>query len=117
MVTDLHPDHINEHKQLASDPDVRNNPTIMANLTQHMMEHIQSYKTIDPDLAAILGLQPLPSQSQPPQGPPPGPQDGPPEMMDTNLPQPPPGTPPMANEAFDQATANLPPMNNEQGIV
>lgn len=114
MITDLHPDHINEHRQLASDPDVRNNPKIMANLTQHLMDHIQSYKTIDPDLAMILGLQPLPSQSRPPMGPPPGaPQDGPPEIMDQNLPEPPPGTPPQAQEAFDQATVNLPPMDIE----
>lgn len=119
MITDLHPDHLIEHRQLANDPDVRNNPTIMQNLTQHMMDHIQSYKTIDPDLAAILGLQPLPSQSQPPMGPPPGqPDQGPagtPEDM-PNAPSLPTQAPPQAQEAYQQATQNLPAEMQQKGM-
>lgn len=60
--TDNHPQHILEHKEIASDPDIRNNPEVMAVLNQHQLMHLEAMKSIDPDLAAILGLQPLPSQ-------------------------------------------------------
>jgi len=64
MNTDNHPQHILEHKELASDPAMRNNPQLMAALNQHQLDHIEAMKNLDPDLAAILGLQPLPSQQQ-----------------------------------------------------
>jgi hypothetical protein len=62
--TDNHPQHIIEHKELASDPAMRNNPQLMMALNQHQLDHLEAMKNIDPDLAAILGLQPLPSQQQ-----------------------------------------------------
>jgi len=62
--TDNHPQHILEHKELASDPAMRNNPQLMQALNQHQLDHIEAMKNLDPDVAAILGLQPLPSQQQ-----------------------------------------------------
>jgi hypothetical protein len=62
--TDNHPQHILEHKEIASDPAMRNNPQLMQALNQHQLDHIEAMKNLDPDVAAILGLQPLPSQQQ-----------------------------------------------------
>jgi hypothetical protein len=62
--TDNHPQHILEHKEIASDPAMRNNPQLMQALNQHQLDHIEAMKSLDPDVAAILGLQPLPSQQQ-----------------------------------------------------
>lgn len=102
MMTDNHPEHIVKHKGLANDPEIRNNPGIMANLLEHMMTHIDSMKNIDPDLAAILGIMPLPSQQQPPM---PGPDAGigAPDSGMPNLPNVPSNAPPEAQQALDQA--------------
>jgi hypothetical protein len=64
MNTDNHPQHILEHKELASDPSLRNNPALMQALNQHQLDHIEAMKSLDPDVAAIIGLPPLPSQAQ-----------------------------------------------------
>jgi hypothetical protein len=66
MVTDLHPQHILEHKSVANDPEARKDPKLMEALNQHLLAHIDQIKGMDPDLAAILGLAPLPSMQQPP---------------------------------------------------
>ena len=66
MVTDIHPAHIIEHKALADDPEMRKDPRLMAVLAQHIQSHIDQMKNMDPDLAAILGMQPLPSQQMAP---------------------------------------------------
>jgi hypothetical protein len=102
MMTDNHPEHIIKHKALANDPEIRLNPDIMAKLLDHIQQHINSMKSIDPDLAAILGLQPLPSQSMPPQ---PGPNAGigPEQSGMPSLPNVPSNAPPEAQQALDQA--------------
>lgn len=64
MNTDNHPQHIVEHKDIASDPEIRKNPELMGLLSQHLLEHITAMKSMDIDLAAVLGIQPLPSQQQ-----------------------------------------------------
>jgi hypothetical protein len=118
-IYDLHPEHILEHKQLANDPEIRNNPEIIETLNEHIQQHLDLQKTMDPDLAAILGIPPLPSQQMAMEGPPPapGPDQGPPEIMDQNLPNVPPNAPPIAEEAFQEATQNLPDMSNPEGII
>jgi len=78
MITDLHPGHILEHKSIANDQEARKDPNIMANLTTHIQDHMDTMANMTPDLAAILGLQPLPSQQMPPPGPPPP--EGPPQL-------------------------------------
>lgn len=66
LITDIHPAHILEHKGLADDPEMRKDPAQMQILSEHIQSHIDNMKTIDPDLAAILGMAPLPSQMGPP---------------------------------------------------
>lgn len=101
MMTDNHPEHILKHKGLANDPEIRNNPEIMANLLAHLQDHIESMKSIDPDLAAVLGLMPLPSQQAPMPGPDAG--IGPEQSGMPNLPNVPSNAPPEAQAALDQA--------------
>ena len=101
MMTDNHPEHIIKHKALANDPEIRLNPDIMANLLAHIQEHIDSMKSIDPDLAAILQLMPLPSQQQPMPGPDAG--VGPEASGNPGLPNVPSNAPPEAQQALDQA--------------
>jgi hypothetical protein len=74
----------------------------MANLLEHMQMHIDEMKSIDPDLAAILQLMPLPSQQMLP---PPGPDAGVgPEVSGMpGLPDVPSNAPPEAQQALDQA--------------
>jgi hypothetical protein len=66
LMTDLHPQHILEHKQCLSDPVARMDPQVNQAVLEHIQAHIEAYKSIDQDLAAILGLPPLPSMMQPP---------------------------------------------------
>lgn len=62
MVTDNHQAHILDHKTIADDPTVRSDPNIMQALTDHIMEHLDQMMKMPSDLAAVLGMQPLPSQ-------------------------------------------------------
>ena len=98
---DIHPEHIIKHKAMAADPAIRENPQILQVLLDHVQQHLDQQKLLDPDLAAILGLQPLPSQTMA-MGPPPGPEQG-------QLPNAPPGTPPQAEQALAEQQANQPP--------
>jgi len=70
LVTDNHPMHIQEHKQLLDSPEARNNVELVSIVLQHMQEHIQQLQTGDPNLFAILGIQSLPPATSP-QGQPP----------------------------------------------
>ena len=106
VVTDLHPDHIKKHKSVFDDPEVRMNPQIMEVALAHIQEHIDQMRSMDPTLAQMLGMQPLP-----PENPPPGPENqdqiaevNPGGQMDegVNLPTVPPGTPPQTAQAYNQ---------------
>jgi hypothetical protein len=66
LVTDNHPMHIQEHKQLLDSPEARNNVELVSIVLQHMQTHIQQLQTGDPNLFSILGIQSLPPT--PPQG-------------------------------------------------
>jgi hypothetical protein len=103
LVTDMHPQHILEHKQVLSDPTARLDPTVTNAVTEHLMQHIDAYKNISPDLAAILGLQPLPSMQQPP-----APEAPNPEVAGQNIPDVPNGTPPEIEEGFETNMQQLP---------
>lgn len=67
--TDLHIDHILEHKGVLSDPDVRANPDITQATLKHIHEHLTALATVNPDLLQMLG-QPVLGMGQPvpPQG-------------------------------------------------
>lgn len=107
MVTDIHPAHIIDHKALGDDPEVRKDPKLMQLLTDHIQDHIQTMQTMSPDLLAILGMQPLPSQAMqpPPQGgpsmelPPVAPGENP---IEQNLPPLPKNAPDLVKEAYNQ---------------
>lgn len=100
MMTDVHPEHILKHKSLANDPEIRSNAQIMGNLLQHLNDHIASMKSIDPDLAAVLGIAPLPSQQAPaPTG---NAGIGQEQSGMPNLPNVPSNAPPEAQQALDQ---------------
>lgn len=107
-IFDLHPQHILEHKGLANDPATRNNPVVMQALLAHIQEHILQMKNMDPDMAAILSIPPLPSQSMPPQAP-----NEAPEALGQRLPNLPPGSPMMAQDAYSTATGI--PLPNIEG--
>jgi hypothetical protein len=88
---------------LLNDLDVRNDPQIVTNTLQHIQMHLDQAKNINPDLAAILGFQPLPSQMQPP--PPQGPEAGIAAEQSgiPSLPNVPDNAPPEAQQALDSA--------------
>ena len=102
LITDNPLLHIKEHAAVGNSPEARSNPAIMQAYTQHVQEHINQWRSIDPDLAAMLGLPPppnpaammgIPSQAPPsneaPQGQPPAPTGEPappPEAMNPNSP-------------------------------
>lgn len=77
MSTDNHPLDIREHLVLLNSPDVRNDPNpnnpIAAAVTQHILEHLQSWRTMDPGIAGIIGVPPAPPPPGTPPPPPPGP--------------------------------------------
>jgi hypothetical protein len=73
-------------------------PQVNQAVLQHIQAHIEAYKNLDPDLAAILNLPPLPSmqmQMVPPE-------QGVPEVGGQNLPPAPQGTPPQVEQTYNQ---------------
>lgn len=67
---DNHMFHINEHKAVISDPEVRGNPELVQRVMQHIQEHMDMLRETDPDLLNLTGQQALAPQTPP--GPPPG---------------------------------------------
>lgn len=110
LMTDDHPYHIKEHRELLSDPDTRNDPQLVQLVLDHIQEHINLMKSMDPDLAAVLGIPPLPSQQMAPAPMDPNMMGPPPEQMpvEPNLPNVPPGTPPQVAEDYANGTNQLP---------
>lgn len=101
---DRHDIHILEHKTLTNDFAIRENPEVINNINAHIQEHLDQIKSIDPDLAAILGIQPLPSQSNPVP-----PND--PELNGQNLPPVPEQTPPQFQQAYNDSVQFDPTLN------
>jgi hypothetical protein len=56
---DSHRMHINEHKAVLADPDLRSNPQLVQIVVDHVNEHLQALRTTDPDLLNLIGEQPL----------------------------------------------------------
>jgi hypothetical protein len=71
IVGDSHVLHMQEHKALLSNPEVRLNSPIAAQVVAHIQEHMNLYKTQDPMWSMISGEPPPPPQA--PMPPPPGP--------------------------------------------
>lgn len=67
LAIDRHQIHIQEHKSLLADPNLRNDPQLVQTALTHIQEHINQLRNTDPDLLMLTGQQPLQPQ-QPPQG-------------------------------------------------
>ena len=68
VFTDNHIDHILSVARLLASPADRANPVLMQAASEHVAQHLEQLRTMDPDLRSILLNQPPPP---PPQGPPP----------------------------------------------
>jgi len=82
LATDKHSYHINEHKTLLNDPQVRGNDQMVQIVLNHVLQHLQLEKETDPMLKAIIAtgqapmMPPGPPMGGPPMGAPPTPPDG-----------------------------------------
>lgn len=87
VATEQHALHIKEHGDVLADPDLKNDPELVQRVLQHIQQHIDLLKTVDPNLLGILGQQAIlpppppmdaqgnplpPQQPQAPAGPGPG---------------------------------------------
>lgn len=100
---DQHAQHIMEHRTVMADPDLRMNPDLRMVVQQHIQEHIDYLRNVDPDLLMLTGQQPLQSPMPPPMSggpmpPPPGGPMGPPPPMGGPMPPMPPQAPPAPQE-------------------
>jgi hypothetical protein len=75
---DEHRKHIIEHRSVMANPEVRHNPELRKYVQNHIQEHINYLRSVDPDLLQLIGEQPLQAPMAPQAAPPtPGPQKGP----------------------------------------
>jgi len=68
---DKHRLHINEHKAVLSDPDLRRDAELVKNVLEHVEQHLNALRETDPALLQLVGEQPLPPLGMQ-QGPMPG---------------------------------------------
>lgn len=57
---DQHRVHINEHRGVLADSDLRQNPEIVRVVMEHIQMHLDALRNTDPDLLMLVGEQPLP---------------------------------------------------------
>lgn len=100
---DDHKLHIMEHRTVMADPELRMDPNLRQVVQDHLQQHIDMLRTVDPDLLVLTGQQPLqnPNQMQaPPNGGPPGPEGSTP---------PPGGNPPDISAQFQNPNQPISP--------
>jgi hypothetical protein len=114
MITDVHPQHIMEHREVFSDPEMRKDPVLMSITIEHLKEHgmlWQDLFALYPEMAAAMGIPPPPQMMQPPMGPDgapaqaggPAPEGMPaPEVEGVPLPNVPPNAPQESVQAYAQ---------------
>lgn len=101
--TDLHSFHIQEHRAVLDDTDIRMNPAITKIVMDHIQGHMDMLTNTDPRLLMLTGQQPLP----PPGSPPPGSEGAPG-----------PGGPPQGNQqAFANSDMSKVVGNPQQGPI
>ena len=61
---DKHRLHINEHKAVLSDPDLRRDPDLVRIVLDHIEDHLNALRETDPALLQLVGEQPLPPIGQ-----------------------------------------------------
>lgn len=88
--TDIHAFHIQEHRSVLDDTDVRSNQEIVKVIMDHIQGHMDMLTNTDPRLLMLTGQQPLPPAGGPPMPPGMPGADGPPPGASG----PPPGQPP-----------------------
>jgi hypothetical protein len=74
--TDKHSQHVQEHKAVLDDPDLRENPELVKIVMDHIEAHLNALRNTDPGLLQLIGeqqLPPLPGQQTGPSGTPPSP--------------------------------------------
>ena len=57
---DRHRLHINEHKAVLADPDLRRDPELVGIVVDHIQSHMDALRETDPALLQLVGEQPLP---------------------------------------------------------
>lgn len=57
--TDQHKLHIMEHSSVLADPEFRENDDLVTLVSNHIQEHVNLLRTVDPDLLQLLDQQPL----------------------------------------------------------
>lgn len=62
---DRHSVHIRNHMDTLSNPEVRNNPEYLKRVQDHIEEHLNFLRTVDPALLQMVGEQPLPPLPDP----------------------------------------------------
>jgi len=72
VLLDKHRMHIMEHQSVINDPELRQNPDLLAKVQRHIQEHIDILRTADPDVLMLVGEQPLQNQNAPQTPPQPG---------------------------------------------
>lgn len=73
VITDDHRLHAVEHMAVLDDPGTREEPEIVNSVLNHVNEHLNQWRTADPAILQLRGLQPLPPPPPPPgMMPPPG---------------------------------------------
>jgi hypothetical protein len=82
---DEHMQHINYHKAVIADPELRTDPELVTRVLAHIEEHLQLLRTVDPQLLGAVGQQSL-APPPPPQGMPQGGQPGDVNPQQTQLP-------------------------------
>lgn len=66
LLMDDHATHIQEHKALLDDPDVRMDQELVEDIMLHIDQHMVYWQQMTPAQLAIAGLQPLPPDMMPP---------------------------------------------------
>ena len=77
-----HKMHIDYHQSLVASPSAKNNPKLVQDVLNHIQDHMNQWRAMDPVLAQVLGIPPLPAS---PQGP--MPQQGMPAPQQQSMPQ------------------------------
>ena len=114
---DIHMFHVQEHRSVLDDPDVRSNPEITKGVHDHIQDHIDKLTYTDPRVLQLTGQQPLPPPGSPPMPPPgqPAPQGQgsagalPPQASPSSNPEAPvPGMPGVSPEASMPGMPKMP---------
>lgn len=93
IAIERHDQHINAHYELIASPSAKMDPNLVQNVLAHIQNHMNEWRTIDPQLAQVLGIPLLPPPPPPPGMLPPG-SHGPPGPAHMQSAQPHPPVPP-----------------------